>query len=155
MKRPASRKSRGFSLIEMLIVLSVLAILTAIGVANYNSYARSVRFREVNNRIAQLFQDTSARAINRSAKFTMTFALNQAAGVDITVTGDGKSETINLESDAELTSVKYKNKTTNVTSLEFDARGRTGDPNSLVVGTQMGSLTGTVRLLATGKTVIQ
>lgn len=155
MKRRASQKSQGFSLIEMLIVISVLAILAAIGVANYNSYARSVRFREVNNRIAQLFQDTSARAINLSKKFTVTFTLNQTAGADITVTGDGKIETISLESDAELTSVKYKTKTTNVTSLEFDTRGRTTNPDSLVVGTQMGSLTGTVRLLATGKTVIQ
>jgi prepilin-type N-terminal cleavage/methylation domain-containing protein len=155
MTRPASYKNRGFSLIEMLIVISVLAILAAIGVANYNSYARSVRFREVNNRIAQLFQDTSARAINRSKSVTMTFMLNQTAGADITVTGDDKSETISLEGDAELTSVKYKTKTTNITSLEFDARGRTSDPDSLVVGTQMGSLTGTVRLLATGKTVIQ
>ncbi len=155
MKRRASQKSQGFSLIEMLIVISVLAILAAIGVANYNSYARSVRFREVNNRIAQLFQDTSARAINLSKKFTVTFTLNQTAGADITVTGDGKIESISLESDAELTSVKYKTKTTNVTSLEFDTRGRTTNPDSLVVGTQMGSLTGTVRLLATGKTVIQ
>jgi prepilin-type N-terminal cleavage/methylation domain-containing protein len=155
MKRHAGQKNRGFSLIEMLIVISVLAILAAIGVANYNSYARSVRFREVNNRIAQLFQDTSARAINRSAEFTMTFTLNQAAGVDITVTGDKSSETISLESDAELTSVKYKSKTTNVTSLVFDTRGRTTDPDTLVVSTQLGSLTGTVRLLATGKTVIQ
>jgi prepilin-type N-terminal cleavage/methylation domain-containing protein len=155
MTRHASQKIRGFSLIEMLIVISVLAILAAIGVANYNSYARSVRFREVNNRIAQLFQDTSARAINRSAEFTMTFTLNQAAGADITVTGDGKSETISLESDAELTSVKYKSKTANTTSLVFDTRGRTTDPDTLVVSTQLGSLTGTVRLLATGKTVIQ
>jgi prepilin-type N-terminal cleavage/methylation domain-containing protein len=155
MTRHARQKNRGFSLIEMLIVISVLAILAAIGVANYNSYARSVRFREVNNRIAQLFQDTSARAINRSEKFTMTFTLNQAAGADITVTGDKSSETISLESDAELTSVKYKNKTTNTTSLVFDTRGRTTDPDTLVVSTQLGSLTGTVRLLATGKTVIQ
>jgi prepilin-type N-terminal cleavage/methylation domain-containing protein len=155
MMRHARQKNQGFSLIEMLIVISVLAILAAIGVANYNSYARSVRFREVNNRIAQLFQDTSARAINLSKQFTITFTLNQAAGADITVTGDGKSETISLESDAELTSVKYKTKTANVTSLEFDARGRTTDPDTLVVSTQLGSLTGTVRLLATGKTVIQ
>jgi prepilin-type N-terminal cleavage/methylation domain-containing protein len=155
MTRHARQKNQGFSLIEMLIVISVLAILAAIGVANYNSYARSVRFREVNNRIAQLFQDTSARAINLSKQFTITFTLNQAAGADITVTGDGKSETISLESDAELTSVKYKNKTTNTTSLVFDTRGRTTDPDTLVVSTQLGSLTGTVRLLATGKTVIQ
>jgi prepilin-type N-terminal cleavage/methylation domain-containing protein len=86
MTRIAGQKNRGFSLIEMLIVISVLAILAAIGVANYNSYARSVRFREVNNRIAQLFQDTSARAINLSKQFTITFTLNQAAGADITVT---------------------------------------------------------------------
>jgi type IV fimbrial biogenesis protein FimU len=155
MKRNASQKNRGFSLIEMLIVISVLAILAAIGVFNYNAYARSVRFREVNNRIAQLFQDTSARAINRSKKLTITFTLNQAAGADITVNGDGNPETISLESDAELISVKYKTKTINITSLEFDARGRTSDPDTLVVSTQLGSLTGTVRLLATGKTVIQ
>jgi prepilin-type N-terminal cleavage/methylation domain-containing protein len=149
-----NHKTQGFSLLEVLIVISVLSILAAIGVFNYNTYAQSVRMREVSNRVAQLFQDTSARANNQGAQFTLSFNLNQAAGTDITLTGYGKTETIALEGNAELTSVKYASGS-NVTTIVFDARGRRTDPSTLLVGTKLGSLTGTVRLLVTGKTVVQ
>jgi prepilin-type N-terminal cleavage/methylation domain-containing protein len=154
MKRSLSaNKTRGFSLLEVLVVIVVLGILLAIGVANYASYARSVRFREINNRVAQLFQDTAARAVNRGKAFTISFNLNQSTGADMTVTGDGTSETIMLENDAELTSVT--NAIGNRTSFAFDARGRSNEPSTLVVSTKLGSFTGKVRLLVTGKTVIQ
>ncbi len=145
---------QGFSLLEMLMVLAVLAILAAIGFANYAAYARSVRMREVNNQIAQLFQDTSVRAINRGKSFTINFALNQTTGVDLTVIGDGETRTIALEDDAALTSVN--DKVSARSSVTFNARGRReGNPSTLIVGTQLGALTGTVRLLLTGKTVVQ
>jgi type IV pilus assembly protein PilA len=159
MNRARAQKNQGFSLLEMLMVIAVLAILAAVGIFNYNNYARSVRLHEVNNRIAQLFQETSARAINNGERFTIAFKLNQTTGTDLTVTSTGSTgiigvtENITLENDAELTSVK--NKLGDTTSIDFDARGRTTDPSTLVVSTQLGSLTGTVRLLVTGKTVIQ
>ena len=148
------RHTQGFSLLEMLLVLAVVAILAAIGFANYAAYARSVRMREVNNQIAQLFQDTSARAINRGKSFTINFALNQTTGIDLTVIGDGETRAITLENDAALTSVKDKIDARS--SITFNARGRReGNPSTLILGTQLGALTGTVRLLFTGKTVVQ
>jgi prepilin-type N-terminal cleavage/methylation domain-containing protein len=151
--RGFTTKTKGFSLLEVLIVISILSILAAIGVFNYNAYARSVRMREVNNRVAQLFQETSTRAINRGKAYAITFTLNQTAGQDITITGE-KTETVSLEADAEITSVKYAGGS-NVTSLDFDARGNRTDPSTVVVSTKLGDLTGTVRLLVTGKTVLQ
>jgi prepilin-type N-terminal cleavage/methylation domain-containing protein len=148
-----ANKNQGFSLLEVLIVIAVIAVLGAIGIANYNAYARSLRLREVNNRIAQLFQETSSRAINLGEAFTITFAINQAAGTDLTITGDGATETIALENDTELTSVQ--DKVGNRSSITFDARGRRNDPSTLILSTKLGALTGTVRLLATGKTVVQ
>jgi prepilin-type N-terminal cleavage/methylation domain-containing protein len=155
-----TRQTHGFSLLEMLVVIAVLAILAAIGIFNYNAYARSVRLREVNNRVAQLFQDTSARAINEGQQITISFNLNQAVGADLTVTGTGINESVQLESDAELTSVQNADGVAQ-TSMNFDARGRVRDaasnlnPSSLIVSTRLGDLTGSVRLLSTGKTVIQ
>jgi type IV pilus assembly protein PilA len=155
------KRNQGFSLLEVLIVIVVLGILLAIGVANYNAYARSVRMKEVGNQIAQLFQETSARAINRGTSFTIAFKLNQEAGADLTVTGESKTQDISLESDAELTAVS--DSTSARSSITFNARGRrvksdtdpTPDPSTLVVNAQLGTLTKTVRLLVTGKTVIQ
>jgi prepilin-type N-terminal cleavage/methylation domain-containing protein len=146
-------RSQGFSLIEMLIVLAILGILSAIGIVNYNNYARSIRIKEVSNSIAQLFQDTSARAINKGTAIKIGFSLNQTAGADMTITGDGSSETISLENDAEITSVQ--NSSGAQTSVTFKARGRMDSGSTLVVTTQLGTQTRTVRLLITGKTVIQ
>jgi prepilin-type N-terminal cleavage/methylation domain-containing protein len=148
------QNTQGFSLLEMLMVLAVVAILAAIGFANYAAYARSVRMREVNNQIAQLFQDTSARAINSGKSFTINFALNQTTGIDLTVIGDGETRTIALENDAALSNVQDKIGARS--SITFNARGRReGNPSTLIVGTRLGALTGTVRLLFTGKTVVQ
>ena len=155
------KRNNGFSLLEVLIVIVVLGILLAIGVANYNAYARSVRMKEVGNQIAQLFQETSARAINRGTSFTIDFKLNQEAGADLTVTGDGTSQDISLESDAELTAIS--DSVGARSSITFNARGRriksdtdpTPDLSTLVIKAQLAALNKTVRLLVTGKTVIQ
>jgi type IV pilus assembly protein PilE len=151
----------GFSLLEVLIVIVVLGILMAIGAANYNAYARSVRMKEVGNRIAQLFQDTSARAINRGTTLTIDFYLNQKAGIDLTVTGDKGSQDISLEGDAELTTVTDPAGARS--SVTFNARGRriqsptdsTPDASTIIINAQLDTLTRTVRLLGTGKAVIQ
>jgi prepilin-type N-terminal cleavage/methylation domain-containing protein len=153
------RITDGFSLLEVLIVIVVLGILMAIGAANYNVYARSVRMKEVSNQIAQLFQETSARAINRGTILKIDFILNQEAGADLTVIGGGPDQDISLESDAELTAVNDDSGARS--SIMFNARGQrirsdgTPDASTLVVKTQLGTLTRTVRLLVTGKTVIQ
>jgi prepilin-type N-terminal cleavage/methylation domain-containing protein len=153
------RYSDGFSLLEVLIVIVVLGILMAIGAANYNAYARSVRMKEVSNQIAQLFQETSARAINRGTSLRIEFKLNQEAGADLTVSGGGPDQEISLESEAELTAVNDGAGARS--SITFNARGQrikidgTPDASTLVVNSQLGTLTRTVRLLVTGKTVIQ
>jgi prepilin-type N-terminal cleavage/methylation domain-containing protein len=151
----STSKTAGFSLLEMLLVLAVLGILSAISVFNYNNYARSVRMKEVSNRVAQLFQDTSARAINKGTAIKIDFSLNQAAGADMTISGDGPGiETISLENDAEITSVQSTAAGAQ-TSVTFNARGQMKTGSTLVVKTQLGTQTRTVRLLVTGKTVIQ
>jgi prepilin-type N-terminal cleavage/methylation domain-containing protein len=155
-------RTQGFSLLEVLIVMVVLGILLAIGAANYNAYARSVRMKEVSNRIAQLFQDTSARAINRGTTFTIDFYLNQTSGIDLTVSGDKDSQDISLEGDAELTTVTDPAGAPR-SSVTFNARGRriqsptdsTPDASTIILNAQLGTLSRTVRLLGTGKTVIQ
>ena len=155
------KRNNGFSLLEVLIVIVVLGILMAIGIFNYNTYARSVRIKEVGNQITQLFQETSARAINRGTSLRIDFYLNQEAGADLTVSGDGTTQNISLESDAELTAISDSAGARS--SITFNARGRrvksdtdpTPDPSTLVINAQLGTLTKTVRLLVTGKTVIQ
>jgi prepilin-type N-terminal cleavage/methylation domain-containing protein len=153
MKTKPHCKNAGYSLLELIIVIAILSILATIGVLNYNNYNRTLQLREVNNSIAQLFQDTAARAINRNTSFTITFNLNQIGGADMSITGDGSSESFKLEADASITSVQVKG--LNQSSIEFNTRGRPSNADALVLKTSMGNLTGTVRLLNTGKTVVQ
>lgn len=46
------RHSKGFSLIELMVVLTILGILTAIAVPTYHSYIKRARYAEIINALA-------------------------------------------------------------------------------------------------------
>ena len=144
---------KGFTLLEILIVMAMLGVLAAIGFPALASYQRSTIMREVSNNIAQVLQDSSARAVADSAAQTVTFTLNSAAGTDLTMTAGGVSRTLTLDRDAKLTSVKEG--TTDVTSVIFDVRGRPNNAAAIAINVAFEDRTASVRLLATGKTVVR
>ena len=146
-------RSAGFTLLEILIVIGILGALGALGIPQFIAFQRSVEIRNASNQIAQALQRASSQAVETSAAHTVTFTLNAAAGTDITVTGNSQTSTVSLEHDAALKSVKQG--ATNVTSVVFDVRGRPDNAAPLVITTGLSNLSRTVRLLPTGKTVIQ
>ena len=55
MKNGSNKKLRGFTLMELIIVIAIIAILTAIIVPNMTSYMRSKRIEEANSRAQQVY----------------------------------------------------------------------------------------------------
>ena len=147
------RKTQGITMLEIILVVSVLAILAAIGFPNFAAYQRSLRLREANNQIAQLFQESAARAINESREVEVKFLLNDPAGPDLRVKVNGVSDDIKLEGDTLLESANVGG--TPLGKVTFNARGRPSNTGTLVLQSKLGGSSGTVRLLTTGKTVIQ
>jgi hypothetical protein len=90
--------------------------------------------------------------VNNSATQTVTFVLNDAAGADMNITGS-RSESITLDQAAKFTSIKVG--TTNVTTVGFDVRGRPNNAATLVISVGFSDQIRTIRLLPTGKTVVQ
>jgi prepilin-type N-terminal cleavage/methylation domain-containing protein len=145
-------RSGGFTLLEILIVIGIFGVLGALGIPQFTAYQRSIALKDAANQIAQALQRASSQAVETSAAHTVSFTLN-AVGTDLTVTGNSQTSTVSLERDAVLKSVKLG--ATNVTSVVFDVRGRPDNAAPLVITTGLSDLSRTVRLLPTGKTVIQ
>ena len=142
----------GITLLEILAVMGIIGVIGAMGFPRMAAYQRSVTMLEVANAVAQTLQDTSARAIANSAAQTVTLALNVGTGTDLTITGSS-TVTLALERDAKITSAKVGATTT--TSVIYDVRGRPNNAATLVITLAFADQTRTVRLLPTGKTVVQ
>jgi prepilin-type N-terminal cleavage/methylation domain-containing protein len=144
----------GFTLLEILIVIGILAILFSIGFPQYAAYQRGLVMRDVSNQIAQSLRETGARAKAETTALTVNFQLGDPEGDDITIS-DGKTATksVKLERDASLLSVLMGGVPR--TSVTFDVRGRPNNPAPIVIAAVFADRTATVRLLTTGKTVIQ
>jgi prepilin-type N-terminal cleavage/methylation domain-containing protein len=138
----------GFTLLEILIVIGILAILLSIGFPQYAAYQRGLVMRDVSNQIAQSLRETGARAKAETTALTVNFRLNQPEGDDLTFS-DGKTPPVKLEGNASITAIDGG------TSVEFDVRGRPSNTKPIVIHATFADRTATVRLLTTGKTVIQ
>jgi prepilin-type N-terminal cleavage/methylation domain-containing protein len=147
-------RASGLTLLEILVVVGILAILLSIGFPQYAGYQRGLVMRDVSNQIAQLLRETGAQAKAETTALTVNFLLDRADGDDLMIS-DGKTatKTIRLERDASLKSVFMGG--TAKTSVTFDVRGRPNNPAPLVITAGFADRIATVRLLTTGKTVIQ
>jgi prepilin-type N-terminal cleavage/methylation domain-containing protein len=147
-------RQAGFTLLEILIVIGILAILLAIGFPQYAAYQRGLVMRDVSNQIAQLLRETGARAKSETRALTINFLLDRPDGDDFTIS-DGKTpaKTVRLERDASIHSVLMDDVAK--TSVTFDVRGRPNNTKPVVIQAVFADRNVLVRLLTTGKTVIQ
>lgn len=83
------KNTRGFSLIELIIAIAIMAILAAIAYPAFSTWRESAQYREVSRNIVSILRDSRATAISRSnshrvtvelANLTMFFQAMNAAG---------------------------------------------------------------------------
>ncbi len=65
------RASRGFTLIEMLVTLTVLAILMGIGVPSFRSFVAGQRVKTVSNDLMTALMQARSEAVKRNANVTI------------------------------------------------------------------------------------
>lgn len=146
-------RQAGFTLLEILIVIGILAVLLAIGFPQYAAYQRGLVMRDVSNQIAQLLRETGARAKSETRALTINFLLNRTDGDDFTISSGTTSSNVRLERDASIRSVLMNGLAK--TSVTFDVRGRPNNTKPVVIQAVFADRNVQVRLLTTGKTVIQ
>lgn len=102
---PVTRRARGFTLIELMVAVAVLAILSAVALPAYNTYITRSRvpvaldaLSAYQVRMEQVFQDTGGYAANGNCavalptnvtNFAITCALSGTTAFTATATGSG------------------------------------------------------------------
>lgn len=80
------RKNRGFTLIELFIVIALIAIVAAIASANFKTYRDKTNLREVAREISSDIQLYKQRAVAENVAYSIDF---DAGGNNYTIQRDG------------------------------------------------------------------
>ena len=75
------RKDKGFTLVEMMVVIAIMAIVSAIAVPNYISFASGMKLRSVSRDLYSTLHKTRMDAIRQNARWAVRF--NSAASYQV------------------------------------------------------------------------
>jgi type IV pilus assembly protein PilA len=107
------RKNRGFTLVELMIVVAIVGILAALAIYGVSKYMKSAKTAEARNSLGQLTKDASA-AFNREKMAAGVMATNATTAVSNTLCGTAV-KTI-PDSKAKIKGAKYQS-----TAAEWNA----------------------------------
>ena len=95
------KNTRGFSLIELLVAMVILAILAALAYPAFSTWRESAQYREASRNIVSHLRDARSTAISRSNHYQVTIDIaTDAAEMYYQEMTDGAYATVNAGADA-------------------------------------------------------
>ena len=67
------RKDNGFTLVEMMVVIAIMAIVSAIAVPNFYSYAAGMKLRSASRDLYSTLQSTRMKAVRQNTRWAVQF----------------------------------------------------------------------------------
>jgi prepilin-type N-terminal cleavage/methylation domain-containing protein len=126
---------RGFSLIETLVVISILALTAIVTIPNMIAWRSGMQFRAAVNELRNDLEFSKTRAVKENAKVTVAF--DPAAGQYHMTYQDPESNTILLKSQTLPAGVRIASGNNTSFSTSFSSRG-TADTGTIVLANQQG-----------------
>jgi len=147
-----TRRAKGFSLIELLVTVSLVGILAAIAVPNFSSMMQKSRADSEVSDLQRALNFARLEAINRGVNMKILPTTGSAWTTELSVVLSSNSEIIRVV--APLSSGATLTTTNNVAALEFNNLGGLASPASAVVMTYtLGSNVRTVTIGLNGRIV--
>lgn len=85
------RKDKGFTLVEMMVVIAIVAILSAIAIPNLFSFAAGMKLRSASRDLYSNFQQARIKAIRHNSRWAIRF---NASGYQVENCGADNSCTV-------------------------------------------------------------
>jgi len=82
------KKSSGFSLIELMIVIAIFSITLTFGVSSYRAWVQNTQIRNAAESIQNGIQRTRAEAVKRNAKVAFVLGANSSWEINVVNGGD-------------------------------------------------------------------
>jgi len=141
-KKRAIAKTLGFTLIEILVVVAMVGILSAIAAPSYSGFVNNQRLSASQTKVFQALKSTQSSAKSRQSdniRSSVTFTTGITSGayrLDNVKIDSGKSQSLEQGTIiSSLTSPTASPSNLGSTySIEFDSRGFVYDPSQFVAG---------------------
>ena len=157
-RRLSHHSTRGFTLAELMIVVSIMGLLLAVSVPGIQQYLRSWRLNGEASSMAMMMRAARSTAVNKN--IDVVFVFNQSAGEYYYLEdadGDGTADGNEIQSGVhELSSgVAIESFTTPQQWITFSPRGSTADGGTITVQNRQ-SLSRTIQVYSgTGNVTVQ
>lgn len=137
----------GFTLLELLVVLAVLAIFGGLAVVNLNGYIQNSRLNQALQEVAEALRSVGNRALAESRGYTVTVTTGAASRLEW-ANSEGTVGSLRVSNNVQIVSLDPSGST-----IQYAGRGF--PINQYRIGLQIGSRPAReVVLLPTGKVVI-
>ena len=125
------RISRGFTLIELMLALAIMALLLLIGMPSFTTFLRNSEIRSTAESMINGLRTSTAEAANRNTKVTFTLAGGGTGDWTITwVDDDGATQTIQQFLKKETGSSTKVTVLQGANTVVFNAMGRIENPGT-------------------------
>ncbi|MBW4661501.1 MAG: prepilin-type N-terminal cleavage/methylation domain-containing protein [Drouetiella hepatica Uher 2000/2452] len=125
-KSSSGHSTFGYTLIEMMTVLVIVGVLSAIAAPGWLSFMNSRRANAARDQVSQVLRQAQAQALRTKQSQTVAFNVTAAPP---TITALGVTDPIgNGQLEPNSVTLQAKNGATNISTLEFDTNGNLKNP---------------------------